>query len=78
MSHAIIEQVNADLKNSALARLPSGHFAAHRAWAVGRCSLVGRAEVAIRAATLISVCRIAAVVALLNRPTALLAAARVS
>jgi hypothetical protein len=27
-AHAIIEQVNADLKNSALAHLPSGRFAA--------------------------------------------------
>ncbi|HEY5200161.1 MAG TPA: IS1380 family transposase [Acidothermaceae bacterium] len=32
--HAIIEQVNADLKNSALAHLPSGHFAANAAWLV--------------------------------------------
>ena len=30
--HAIIEQVNADLKNSALAHLPSGHFGANGAW----------------------------------------------
>ena len=30
--HAIIEQVNADLKNSALAHLPSGHFGANSAW----------------------------------------------
>jgi hypothetical protein len=32
--HAIIEQVIADLKNSALAHLPSGHFAANSAWLV--------------------------------------------
>ncbi|MDQ6752153.1 MAG: IS1380 family transposase [Actinomycetota bacterium] len=32
--HAIIEQVNADMKDSALARLPSGHFAANSAWLV--------------------------------------------
>jgi hypothetical protein len=32
--HAIIEQVNADLKNSALAHLPSGKFAANAAWLV--------------------------------------------
>jgi hypothetical protein len=32
--HAIIEQVNADLKQSALAHLPSGHFAANSAWLV--------------------------------------------
>ncbi|HEX2398695.1 MAG TPA: IS1380 family transposase [Mycobacterium sp.] len=32
--HAIIEQVNADLKNSALAHLPSGVFAANAAWLV--------------------------------------------
>src|SRR3954447_14097673 len=32
--HAIIEQVNADLKNSALAHLPSGKFAANSAWLV--------------------------------------------
>ncbi len=32
--HAIIEQVHADLKNSALARLPSGKFAANAAWLV--------------------------------------------
>jgi hypothetical protein len=30
--HAIIEQVNADLKNSALAHLPSGRFTANSAW----------------------------------------------
>ncbi len=30
--HAIIEQVNADLKDSALAHLPSGRFAANAAW----------------------------------------------
>jgi len=30
--HAIIEQVHADLKNSALAHLPSGVFAANTAW----------------------------------------------
>ena len=33
-SHAIIEQVNADLKNSALAHLPSGTFTANAAWLV--------------------------------------------
>ncbi len=32
--HAIIEQVNADLKNSSLAHLPSGKFAANSAWLV--------------------------------------------
>ncbi|MFI6682029.1 IS1380 family transposase [Kribbella sp. NPDC050470] len=32
--HAIIEQVNADLKDSALAHLPSGVFAANAAWLV--------------------------------------------
>ena len=32
--HAIIEQVFADLKNSALAHLPSGRFAANAAWLV--------------------------------------------
>lgn len=32
--HAIIEQVFADLKNSALAHLPSGKFAANSAWLV--------------------------------------------
>jgi hypothetical protein len=32
--HAVIEQVIADLKNSALAHLPSGHFAANSAWLV--------------------------------------------
>jgi hypothetical protein len=32
--HAVIEQVNADLKNSALAHLPSGRFAANSAWLV--------------------------------------------
>lgn len=30
--HAVIEQVNADLKDSALAHLPSGHFGANGAW----------------------------------------------
>jgi hypothetical protein len=33
-AHAVIEQVNADLKNSALAHLPSGRFAANSAWLV--------------------------------------------
>lgn len=32
--HASIEQVHADLKNSALAHLPSGRFAANSAWLV--------------------------------------------
>ena len=32
--HAIIEQVHADLKNSALAHLPSGVFTANAAWLV--------------------------------------------
>jgi len=32
--HAIIEQVHADLKNSALAHLPSGKFCANAAWLV--------------------------------------------
>jgi hypothetical protein len=32
--HAIIEQVFADLKASALANLPSGDFQANRAWLV--------------------------------------------
>mgnify|MGYP002628105705 CR=1 FL=1 len=32
--HAIIEQVNADLKHSALAHLPSGRFNANAAWLV--------------------------------------------
>jgi hypothetical protein len=32
--HAVIEQVHADLKNSALAHLPSGMFAANAAWLV--------------------------------------------
>ena len=32
--HAIIEQVHADLKNSALAHMPSGHFNANAAWLV--------------------------------------------
>jgi len=32
--HAIIEQVHADLKNSALAHLPSGRFTANAAWLV--------------------------------------------
>ena len=32
--HAIIEQVIADLKNSALAHLPSGKFTANAAWLV--------------------------------------------
>jgi hypothetical protein len=35
--HAIIEQVNADLKNSALAHLPSGKFTANAAWLVLAC-----------------------------------------
>ena len=32
--HAIIEQVHADLKDSALAHLPSGRFTANAAWLV--------------------------------------------
>ena len=32
--HAVIEQVHADLKNSALAHLPSGKFTANAAWLV--------------------------------------------
>ena len=32
--HAIIEQVHADLKNSALAHMPSAHFCANAAWLV--------------------------------------------
>lgn len=32
--HAVIEQVNADMKNSALAHLPSGVFTANAAWLV--------------------------------------------
>src|SRR3954452_1588578 len=32
--HAVIEQVNADLKAGALAHLPSGSFAANSAWLV--------------------------------------------
>ncbi len=32
--HAVIEQVHADLKNSAVAHLPSGKFAANAAWLV--------------------------------------------
>ncbi len=35
--HAIVEQVNADLKNSALAHLPSGNFCANAAWLVLAC-----------------------------------------
>ena len=33
-AHAVIEQVNADLKHAALAHLPSGKFAANSAWLV--------------------------------------------
>jgi len=33
-AHAVIEQVNADLKHAALAHLPSGRFAANSAWLV--------------------------------------------
>jgi Transposase DDE domain group 1 len=36
--HAIIEQVNADLKNSTLAHLPSGKFTANAAWLV--CAVI--------------------------------------
>src|SRR6478609_4569254 len=36
--HAIIEQVHADLKNSALAHLPSNHFSANAAWLV--CAVI--------------------------------------
>jgi hypothetical protein len=35
--HAIVEQVHADLKNSALAHLPSGTFTANAAWLVLAC-----------------------------------------
>lgn len=54
-AHAVIEQVNADLKNSALAHLPSGIFTANAAWLVlavmafnltraacGRCDLTNQ------------------------------------
>ncbi len=33
-AHAIVEQIIADLKNTALAHLPSGKFAANSAWLV--------------------------------------------
>jgi hypothetical protein len=33
-AHAVIEQINADLKDSALAHLPSGTFTANAAWLV--------------------------------------------
>ena len=36
-AHAIIEAVNADLKNSALAHMPSGVFCANAAWLVLAC-----------------------------------------
>jgi hypothetical protein len=36
--HAVIEQVNADLKGSALAHLPSGRFTANSAWLV--CAVI--------------------------------------
>lgn len=36
--HAVIEQVHADLKNSALAHLPSGKFTANAAWLV--CAVI--------------------------------------
>jgi hypothetical protein len=36
--HAIIDQVHADLKNSALAHLPSGKFTANAAWLV--CAVI--------------------------------------
>jgi hypothetical protein len=36
--HAIIEQVHADLKNSALAHMPSGQFCANAAWLV--CAVI--------------------------------------
>lgn len=37
-AHAIIEQVHADLKNSAIAHMPSAHFCANAAWLV--CSVM--------------------------------------
>jgi hypothetical protein len=46
--HAIIEQVHADLKNSALAHLPSGKFMANSAWlalAVMACNLTRAAGI---------------------------------
>ncbi len=36
-AHAVIEAVNADLKNSALTHLPSGVFTANAAWLVLAC-----------------------------------------
>src|SRR5439155_25378044 len=36
--HAIIEAVNADLKNSAVAQLPAGRFTANAAWLV--CAVI--------------------------------------
>lgn len=60
--HAIIEQVIADLKNSALAHLPSGHFGANAAWLAAATmaynltqaagALAGRLHAKARSATL--------------------------
>lgn len=44
--HAIIEQVHAELKNSALAHLPSGKFAANAAWLVMACMAFNLARTA--------------------------------
>jgi hypothetical protein len=44
--HARIEQVNADLKDSALAHLPSGKFAANSAWLVAAVMAYNQARTA--------------------------------
>ena len=53
-AHAIIEQVNADLKHAAIAHLPSGKFAANSAWLV--CAVMAfnltRAAATLAAVTL--------------------------
>jgi hypothetical protein len=52
--HAIIETVHADLKNSALAHLPSGKFTANPAWLVLACMAFNltRAAATLTGATL--------------------------
>lgn len=45
-THARIEQVNADLKDSALAHLPSGKFAASSAWLVAAVMAYNRSRTA--------------------------------
>jgi len=72
--HAIIEQVHADLKNSALAHLPSGRFAANGAWLV----LAAMAFNLTRAAAAVTGHRLAKVTTATIRRTLIAVPARIA